>query len=76
MGPVRFRVSPNPNLSSLGVARVRVRAIQPVMAPLPKKLKPITAFIRRAEELDKVGDEQTQIIAYYCREYGECIEWG
>eukprot|EP01084_Bolivina_argentea_P122402 216899_1 len=40
------------------------------MAPLPRKLKPITAYVRRAEEFDRVGDgEQTKVIAYYCREY-------
>ncbi len=56
---------------------MRVRVTQLAMAPLPRKLKPITAYIRRAEEFDRVGDgEQTKIIAYYCREYGERIEWG
>ncbi len=52
-----------------------VRVTQLAMAPLPRKLKPITAYVRRAEEFDRVGDgEQTKVIAYYCREYGECIE--
>ena len=36
---------------------------------VPRALKPITAFIRRAEEHDaKEGDEH-RIISYYCREY-------
>ncbi len=62
-------------LISRGVVIVIVGVTQLAMAPLPLKLKPITAYIRRAEEFDRVRDGgQTKVIAYYCREYGECIE--
>ncbi len=71
-----FHGTTNPNPSHIsGVVIVIVGVTQLAMAPLPRKLKPITAYIRRAEEFDRVRDGgQTKVIAYYCREYGECIE--
>ena len=40
------------------------------MEMIPEKLKPLTAFIRRAEELDKdTANPDAQIIAYFCRKY-------
>ena len=40
------------------------------MEIIPEKLKPLTAFIRRAEELDKdTANPDAQIIAYFCRKY-------
>ena len=42
------------------------------MPPLsiPSELKPITPFVRRAEELDKdSGRPESRLVAYYCRQY-------
>ena len=37
---------------------------------IPPELKPITAYIRRSEELDAdKSDPQNQNISYYCRTY-------
>jgi hypothetical protein len=37
--------------------------------PVPRALKPITAFIRRAEEHDTKEGDAHRVVAYYCREY-------
>ena len=40
------------------------------MEIIPEKLKALTAFIRRAEELDKdTANPDAQVIAYFCRKY-------
>ena len=37
---------------------------------IPRELKPITQFIRRAEELDKAGaDPRPAMMSYFCRSY-------
>lgn len=37
---------------------------------IPPELKPITPFVRRAEELDKdSGRPESRLVAYYCRQY-------
>jgi len=37
---------------------------------IPPELKPITPFVRRAEELDKdAGRPESRLVAYYCRQY-------
>ena len=36
---------------------------------VPKELKKITQFVRRAEELDNDKAPQSRIVAYYCRQY-------
>lgn len=37
---------------------------------IPPELKKISAYIRRAEELDKdTGNAESRVVAYYCRQY-------
>ena len=36
---------------------------------LPAVLKPITPYIKRADELTKKGDGKSALMAYFCRAY-------
>lgn len=35
--------------------------------PIPPKLKPVTQYVRRAENLDRAPEPEAPVVAYYCR---------
>lgn len=37
--------------------------------PVPPKLKPVTQYVRRAENLDRAPEPEAPVVAYYCRLY-------
>lgn len=39
------------------------------MGGLPAELKPLAPYLKRAEELDKDSRPESQVVAYYCRQY-------
>ena len=36
---------------------------------LPPRLKPLTPFIKRGDELDRAGDKRSRIMSYFCRSW-------